>query len=41
MPTDWQVGELIVISPSDFINREAENRTILTISPDGKVITFA
>ena len=37
---DWNVGELIVIAPTDYINREAENRTISAISPDGLTISF-
>jgi hypothetical protein len=38
-PTGWEVGDVIVISPSDFDAGEAEQRTIKSISNDGKTVT--
>lgn len=40
-PVDWLPGEEIVIASTDFDAHQAEKRTIATVSPDGRTVTFA
>jgi autotransporter-associated beta strand protein len=40
-PVDWLAGEEIVIAATDFDARQAEQRTITSVSPDHLTITFA
>jgi len=40
-PVDWLPGEEIVIASTDYDVHQAETRTITSVSPDNKTITFA
>lgn len=37
-PVDWEVGDSIVIAPTDFDPHQAEARRITSVSPNGKTI---
>lgn len=38
--TDWAVGEMIAIAPTDFIPRNGEHRTITAVADNGRSLTL-
>ncbi|MEL6574112.1 MAG: G8 domain-containing protein [Pseudomonadota bacterium] len=38
--TSWEVGDVIVIAPTDFDQDEAEQRVVTAVSEDGRTISF-